>query len=121
MSKFNYHFNNHFANCPVIAKAYDPHRKRDVTLHHVPGNFELVGVTDGTDCWCAPVIANPFSVNVIDIFKQIRSGVDIKDLRVIQQRRKVEVPQQVAQPVPKRRVTVAVPDEPIRRRRVVVS
>jgi hypothetical protein len=44
-----------FSGCRHIASARDPHRGRDVKLYAVPGEFEHVGVSDGTDCWIAPV------------------------------------------------------------------
>ena len=64
MGKWNHHFANHFGSCMLLAKARDEHRNRDVEVRMLPGEFEVVGVTDGTDAWIAPVIADPFNVNI---------------------------------------------------------
>jgi hypothetical protein len=40
----------------------------------LPGEFEIVGVSDGTDAWIAPVSGDPFSVSVKRILEDIRSG-----------------------------------------------
>lgn len=74
MSKFNTYFNNDFAGCRLLAKAYDHCRDRNVNIYLVPGFDDCVGVSDGTDKWIAPVIADPFSVNVAQIIADIRDG-----------------------------------------------
>lgn len=70
ISSFKYWINNRFEGCVHIATTHDPYRNRDVKVYAMPGDFELVGISDGVDCWVAPVSANPF----------IRFGVDVKKL-----------------------------------------
>jgi hypothetical protein len=77
MSRFNSYFANDFASCRLLAYARDPHRERDVRIYLMPGDIENVGVTDGVDKWICPVICNPFSVNIIQLVKDIQSGVVI--------------------------------------------
>lgn len=78
MSKFNTYFNNDFSGCRLLAKAYDHCRDRNVNIYLVPGFDDCVGVSDGTDKWIAPVIADPFSVNVAQIIADIRDGKNPK-------------------------------------------
>ena len=74
VSDLKYHQKNNFAQCRHIANAYDPHRHRDVRLYHIPGDFTIVGVSDGTDTWIAPTSCNPFSVDVVRLYERIRNG-----------------------------------------------
>lgn len=75
MSRFNHYFANDFASCLLVGYARDHHRGRDVRIFKMPGDVENVGVTDGIDKWIAPVIANPFSINVIQWMKNHLDGV----------------------------------------------
>jgi len=61
---FKHHINNHFNGCVCLANTRDEGRNRPVQLFALPGEFNYVGVSDGTDAWIAPVIADPFSVNI---------------------------------------------------------
>lgn len=70
--RYNHHFQNHFGSCVLLAKAHDPYRNRNVELRLLPGEFDVVGVTDGTDCWIAPVVNDPFSVGIGRIIDTIR-------------------------------------------------
>ena len=74
MSRYNHHFANHFSGCLLLAHAHDPYRNRDVQLRQLPGEFDVVGVTDGTDAWIAPVAGDPFSVSVKRILEDLRAG-----------------------------------------------
>lgn len=78
MSDYKHHMKSHFAGCRHLANAYDPHRQRDVKLFHIPGDFTVVGVDDGTDSWIAPTMCNPFSVDVVKLYERIRSGAIIE-------------------------------------------
>ena len=73
----------------LLANARDEHRNRDVRLYLMPGEFDTVGVTDGTDAWVAPVIADPFSVNIIQIMKDVRDGKIIKPNEVPRKRHRI--------------------------------
>lgn len=77
MNRFNTYLNNNFAGCKLLAYARDPHRERDVAIYRIPGFVEEVGVTDGIDKWICPLIANPFSVNVIDLMRRLTAGEPI--------------------------------------------
>lgn len=92
MAKFNRYMESHFAGCRQLAKTRDVFRERDVQVFMIPGDFEMVGVTDGTDAWVAPVIADPFRVNVARILRDIRDGKD-PVLEVSQRRRVLQRPE----------------------------
>lgn len=74
MSRYNHHFQNHFSSCRLLAKAHDPYRQRNVELRMLPGEFDVVGVTDGTDAWVAPVAGDPFRVNIARLIEDVRNG-----------------------------------------------
>lgn len=76
MARFNEYFKNHWDGCRLLAEARDNHRNRDVRIFMVPGEFDIVGVSDGTDAWVAPVAIDPFSVSVKRILEDIRAGKD---------------------------------------------
>ena len=78
MSNFKHYFDSRFSGCRLIAKAFDQHRTRDVSIYLIPGNMEVVGVSDGVDRWVAPVAPELFSVNIQQVVRDIHSGVDIK-------------------------------------------
>ena len=78
MASFNHYFANHFSSCRLLAKAYDHCRLRDVKIYQVPGHIEFVGVTDGTDCWIAPVSAELFTLNILQLMRDLSDGKDIK-------------------------------------------
>ncbi len=75
MSRFNHYFANDFASCKLIAYARDNCRGRDVRIFKMPDNVECVGVSDGVDKWIAPVIANPFSIDIIKWMKNHIDGI----------------------------------------------
>jgi hypothetical protein len=81
MTRFNHYFANHFSACRLLAEAYDHCRNRDVRIYLVPGEMEFVGVTDGIDCWIAPVRAELFSVNIQRIIQDIHAGLDPSPMR----------------------------------------
>lgn len=74
MSRYNNYFANGFRACRLLAYARDNHRNRDVRIYAMPGEFSVVGVTDDTDCWIAPVSADPFSVNITRLMKDLGEG-----------------------------------------------
>jgi hypothetical protein len=78
MSRFNNFMNSHFSGCQLLAKTRDLCRQRDVSVFRIPGEVECVGVSDGTDSWIAPVIANPFSFDLIKLFKDFADGIPVK-------------------------------------------
>lgn len=132
MKQFKEHINGKFGSCVHIANARDEHRGREVKLYHIPGDFEYVGVADGTDCWIAPVIADPFSAACARQLAKIRAGERIVlEQPVNQARRRTVVRPQMELPLPtpatasreRRRVVLAQPEavtQPTSRSRHVV-
>lgn len=59
MASFNRFFANHFGGCKLVGIGFDPHRNRDVKLFMIPGEVEVLGVSDGVDTWVAPT-SSPF-------------------------------------------------------------
>lgn len=74
--RFNKFMQSHFAGCRLLAHARDTCRNRQVKVYALPGEFDVVGVSDGVDAWMAPVVADPFTVNVGRLLQQIREGKD---------------------------------------------
>lgn len=80
MSKFNHFMSTHFSGggCRLIARARDACRNRDVTLHQIPGYWDVVGVSDGVDAWIAPCAASPFfktaTGDVAQIMRALQAG-----------------------------------------------
>jgi hypothetical protein len=74
MSDFKRHMNSGYAGCRLLAYARDNHRNRDVKIFQIPHEWEAVGVSDGVDSWIAPVIADPFSVNIKRLMADLQAG-----------------------------------------------
>lgn len=80
MGKFTPYMKDHFAGlgCRLIARAYDKHRERRVTIHAVPGYYDCVGVSDGTDAWIAPASAGLFfgtaTGDCADLMRRLQAG-----------------------------------------------
>lgn len=78
--KFNAFMLSHFktAGCRLIARAHDECRNRDVTLYALPGYWDVVGVSDGTDAWIAPASAGLFfktaTGDCADLLRRLRAG-----------------------------------------------
>ena len=106
MSRFNRYLESHFAGCRQIATAFDHCRTRDVKLFALPGEFTMVGVSDGTDCWMAPVIADPFSVRVQSLLDMLREGKPLPAIGKARQRVLI-APEAHSQPAKKERIRVA--------------
>lgn len=71
MNRFNAYFVNHFSNCTTLVEGYDPHRDRKVLIKIIPGDFSIVGVTDGVDAWVAPL-----SVAPSELFDLVRKAME---------------------------------------------
>jgi hypothetical protein len=79
VSRYNNHMNTGWQSCVLLTKAFDPHRGREVELRAIPGEFALVGVWDGVDAWVAPVVNDPFSVNISRLLDDFaRTGIPPK-------------------------------------------
>lgn len=81
MNRFNAYMAGHFSGCRLLAHARDEHRGRDVKLFKIPGHWDVVGVTDGTDSWIAPTAAGPFfktaDGDVADIMRRLQAGEEL--------------------------------------------
>lgn len=53
--RYNRHLCEHFKNCRLLKIGHDPHRNRRVEIRFIPGEFEVVGMTDGVEAWVAPL------------------------------------------------------------------
>lgn len=81
--RYNHHIQAHFGACVLLAKAHDPHRARDVRVHALPGEFDVVGISDGTDAWVAPAVCRPFGVDTVRLLAQLRdTGMSPRSARV---------------------------------------
>ena len=116
---FKEYMTRRFAGCRLIAKSYDEYRKRDVSIFHMPGNFDDVGVWDGCDAWIAPVVADPFRANVKRILEKIRNGESIDVNNPVAKRRALVITDDA--PPPRRVVVQESEPESIPRRRHVFS
>lgn len=110
--KYNDDMKQHFDGRRLLAEAFDIHRNREVRIYMLDGTWEYVGVSDSVDAWIAPVVAEPFSVNLQRIFDAIRGGKDpqvirrgqkLEVLKKIERRRIAEAPA-AAEPAPRRRL-----------------
>lgn len=104
MAMFNRYFANHFGGCQLLAEAHDQHRARDVRIYLIPGTVEVVGVTDGVDCWVCPTSISPFSVDVKGILADLQGDRRIK--------LPVRAPGMPGQSAPGKRVRIRVSDDP---------
>ena len=107
-----YHIQNHFGSCRLLAESYDQHRKRDVKIYMLPGEFTHVGVSDGTDAWIAPAMESVFRVNILAILTKIREGQDVPvqrdlflDAQPGRQRRRLAQPEPQPTTPARRRLT----------------
>ena len=76
MSRYNHHLMNHFGACRLLKSAHDPHRDRPVKIYAIPGEFDVVGITDGTDAWIGPV-STGFLEDVRKMLQRIQAGDDV--------------------------------------------
>lgn len=83
MGKFTTFINTHFegSGCRLIARAFDKCRQRRVKLYAVPGYWDVVGVSDGTDAWIAPASAGLFmetaTGNCADLMRRLQAGDEL--------------------------------------------
>lgn len=121
MSRFNPYLTNHFQGngCRLIARAHDDCRGRDVRLYAVPGYWDCVGVTDGTDAWIAPASAGLFfrtaTGDCADLLRRLQAGDELPPVpdypKGAATRKRVRLdpdpqPAAEAQPIPQRRERV---------------
>lgn len=74
MNRFNRYFANHFSGCQHLASTHDQNRNRNVKIYRVPGIADFVGITDGTDCWMAPVSHSLFRVDIKRLLDDMQAG-----------------------------------------------
>lgn len=116
--RFNHHFANKFGACRLLKVAQDPHRNREVRIYMLPGEFDIVGMTDGVDVWIAPTVTG-FLEDVRKMLGEIRAGGDPGPLA---SKRAVSTPGNTAA---RRRIADVVPaptpQEQSVRRRIIVA
>lgn len=110
---YKHFLNSHWSGCRLLAETHDHCRRRPVKLYAVPGNFDYVGVTDGTDAWVAPanVQGGVFGVDVRELLRRLQAGEDVQSVATGRQRVRVHAPpaqiqQQPSQQQPRSRVRV---------------
>jgi hypothetical protein len=83
VSRFNPYLTTHFQGngCRLIARAHDDCRARDVRLYAIPGYWDCVGVTDGTDAWIAPASSGLFfrtaTGDCADLLRRLQAGDEL--------------------------------------------
>lgn len=72
---WNYHLNHHFGSCRLLATGYDPHMKSEVRYYLLPGDFDNIGVTDGTNSHVVPITTISPSINRLQgLIDEVRQG-----------------------------------------------
>lgn len=121
MNAYKHHFANHFKSCRLLGKGHDPHRNREVEFRAIPGNFDLVGITDGVDAWICPA-SSPFILKIKQALEQIRGGGNPDVVFLTQEgsaptkKRKHVEEEQEPPPRPRQRRSVIEEDEEVRPR-----
>ena len=103
--KYNRYFINHFRDCRLLVSGYDPHRVRQVEIRLIPGEWDVVGISDGIDAWVAPIVVDsPLFQKARSVMADIRNGKDPKPLEA---RRRVLIDDEEPKLSPTGRVAVA--------------
>lgn len=105
--RYNHHFQNHFGSCRLIVEGHDPHRNRPIQVRLIPGEFEVVGLTDGVDAWIAPVSTAPSDLfdKVRRIIEDVKAGKQVGvTTHAVRERRKINTPTEDPPPTRERRV-----------------
>jgi hypothetical protein len=132
MAAWKNYLNSHFSGCRKVAEGFDPHRQREIKVYAIPGEFDCVGQSDGTDAFIVP-LSTPFMSNVAKAMKALLAGEDIgvvqlehkkpEGFKSPRKRVVVGAPQQQQElplePAPVRRRVTAVVSQPTTRRRVI--
>ena len=106
--KYNVYFANHFRDCRLLVRGYDPHRQRQVEVRLIPGEWDVVGISDGVDAWVAPVVvASPLFDKARAVMADIRAGKDPKPLEA---RRRVLIQDEDQTSPTGRRITQSQPN-----------
>ena len=72
--KYNHLFESHFQGCLHLASYHDSHRKRDAKVFMVPGDHEIVGISDGVDSWIAPANTSVAGYSLLALLESVRAG-----------------------------------------------
>lgn len=115
MSRYNLLINTHFSSCRLLVEGHDPHRDRKVKVFMVPGDFSVVGLTDGVDSWIAPTSVAPSDLfdKVRRVLHDIQNGKHVEVAQVGRARIRVQPPTEA----PKPRVRVSAAQTPTQERR----
>lgn len=104
--KYNSYLNSHFSGCRTLGHGHDPHRNREVQFKMLPGEFEVIGITDGVDAWICP-LNSPFVAHIKKALDHFRAT---GELNVKQPRRQFS--EESAAPAPKARRQFVEQEEP---------
>jgi hypothetical protein len=131
--RFNEYLRSHFSGCRLLAEGHDMCRNRHVQVFLIPGYFDDVGFTDGTDSFIVPLAAESCTgsggllrgVNLRELVGRIKNGEVVAVARGAElssaqassrrkvsddapaQRRRVATPESQSQPQAPRRRHVA--------------
>lgn len=108
MNRYNEYMHTHFRSggCRLIARAHDDCRNRDVTIHAMPGYFDVVGVSDGTDAWVAPASAGLFfktaTGDCAELMRMLKAGDALPPVPALRARTRVHLDDPQPQPAVRR-------------------
>lgn len=106
MPDYKHYMNNGMRGCRLIAYKHDPHRNRDVRAFAVPGQFDVVLLTDGVDSWVCPAMkGHPYFDDYWQLLNKIANGEPIPPPTPIVHRARVRAaaePQPDPEPARKR-------------------
>lgn len=115
MNRYNRYMSNHFSECRLLAHAHDNARDRAVQIHLIPGEFAVVGITDGTDAWIAPVVQGSMYFKRVDVWQMLQdlqAGKELPSPTPVSARRRVAIEDESSKTtVVQSRRRVAVEDE----------
>lgn len=113
-NRFNHYMNTHFSGCVLLMQMLDAGRGRTMSFYQIPGEWDLAGITDGTDSFVVPTTtADPTSAKLKKILEDLRNGKQ-PEITPLLRRRAVAAPEAAAQAsngpsAPLQRRTLAAP------------
>jgi hypothetical protein len=119
--RYNHYFKSGFGGCRLLYDGHDPHRNREVRVYALPGEFSVVGVTDGVDTWIASSATAPSEMfdRVRKALTALQEGTPVPSPTATVPRRALNLPPQDV--VPPRRRLVLPPEEKKVVRRAISS
>lgn len=116
---FNVHLRSQFSGCRLLGNGHDPHRNRDVRFYAIPGQFDVVGITDGAESFIAPA-SSPFLAPYKKALDDLHQGKEPQPINTPRRRERhsfEEAPRAEARPAepesnPRRRERHSFDEEP---------